>query len=211
MIDQPMTFISLSIATLTMPAAIGADERASAAPSTLLVGAGLLIAERRGARWRFTAESTTASAGQHEQNVLPWLADRLPQADTLIGWQIDHHLVPALISAAARAEPAVAHHLTQRLARALRGNVVDLSIGRSFAASGLAKEVDTAPSMEPAALRSAWRTARLDAVRADLKAEALGSWLLFLREAQRVGAGAEKATRDWMDRRQSIHPVADGN
>lgn len=210
MTDEPATFISLSLATLAIPPAVNTDASARAAPGTLLVGAGLLIAERLGARWRFATQATTVSAGGHEQDLLLWLADGLPQADTLIGWQIDHHLVPALIGAAARADATVAHHLTQRLARALRGNVVDLSIGHCAPVPGMTEEVYTAPSMAPAALRTAWRSGRLDAVRADLKAEALSSWLLFLRQAQQTGAGAEKATRDWMHRRQSIRPVEGG-
>lgn len=202
MTDEPVTFVSLTAAAVSIPAAAHSD----AAPGTHLVGAGLLIATRDGARWRFSSEAATIAAGEKEQSLLLWLADRLPLADTLIGWRIDQHLVPALLDAAGHAEPTIAHHFTLRLARALRNNVVDLSISRSAEAG----DVAIAPSMMPDALLAAWGTGRLDAVRSDLAAEALGTWLHFLRGAQHVGADAERATRDWMHRRRSIHAVESG-
>ncbi|MBN8831336.1 MAG: hypothetical protein J0G94_12115 [Sphingomonadales bacterium] len=196
---EPVTFVSLTAATVSIPPT--AD--GSVPPGARLVGASLLIATRLGTRWRFSSEAATVAAGEKEQNLLLWLADRLPMADTLIGWQIDQHLVPALIDGAAHADPAIAHHFMVRLARVLRNNVVDLSIDRS----GVADDVATAPSMMPDRLLAAWGTGRLDAVRDDLTAGALGTWLHFLRQAQHVGADAESATRDWMHRRRNIHSV----
>lgn len=202
MTKQPVNFVSLSLVTL----AIAPTANGDTSPGTHLAGAGLMIATRHGSRWRFSSEAATIAAGEKEQNLLLWLADRLPMADTLIGWQIDQHVVPALIDAAAHAEPTIAHHFMVRLARALRNNVVDLSINRSAAAD----EVATAPSMMPDALLACWGTGRLDAVRSDLAAEAIGTWLQFLRQARLDGAQAEKATRDWMHRRRSIHAVKSG-
>jgi hypothetical protein len=202
MTDDPFIFVSLTAAAVSIPAAVHSD----ALPGTHLVGAGLLIAIRDGDRWRFSSEAATIAAGEKEQSLLLWLADRLPLADTLIGWHIDQNLVPALLDAAAHAEPTIAHHFTLRLARALRNNVVDLSINRSAETGDAAM----APSMMPDALLAAWGTGLLDAVRDDLAAEALGTWLHFLRGAQHVGADAERATRDWMHRRRSIHAVKTG-
>lgn len=199
---ESVTFVSLTAATVTIPPAADGD----IPPATHLVGAGLFIATRDGSRWRFSSEAATIAAGEKEQNLLLWLADRLPMADTLIGWQIDQHLVPALIDAAAHAEPTVAHHFMVRLARVLRNNAVDLSIGRSLAAD----HATIAPSIMPDVLLANWGTGRLDAVRSDLAAEALGTWLQFLRQAPPGGAQAEEATRDWMHRRCSIHPVRSG-
>lgn len=199
MTEEPVTFVSLAVATVTIPPAVNGE----ASLGTHLVGAGLLIATRHGNRWHFSAESGTIAAGEKEQSLLLWLADRLPLADTLIGWQIDQHVVPALIDAAAHAEPTIAHHFMVRLARVLRGNVVDLSIDRS----ARAEDVATASSMTPDTLLGNWGTGRLNAVRADLATEAIGTWLHFLRQAQHVGADAEQATRAWMHRRNSIHLV----
>ncbi|MFD1106197.1 hypothetical protein [Sphingobium olei] len=198
MTEEPITFVSLAVATVTIPPA-----NCETLPGTHLIGAGLMIATRRGARWRFSSEAGTIAAGKKEQSLLLWLADRLPMANTLIGWEIDQHVVPPLIDAAAHAEPTIAHHFMVRLARVLRNNVVDLSINPSAAPENVA----TAPSMMPDTLLSNWGTGRLDAVRADLATEAIGTWLHFLRQAQHVGADAEQATRAWMHRRSSIHLV----
>lgn len=203
MTDESVTFVSLAVATITISPAAEADS----SPGTHLVGAGLLIATRDGSRWRFSAEAATVSVGQKEQNLLLWLADRLPMADTMIGWHVDSQVVPALIDAAAHADPAIAHHFTLRLARVLRNNVVDLSIDRGV---GRAAEVATAPSMAPDTLLAAWGIGRLDAVRADLATEALGTWLAFVRQGKALGAEAEQATRAWMHRRSSIHLVESG-
>lgn len=198
MTEEPVTFVSLALATVSIPPAI-----CDTPSGTHLVGAGLMIATRQGNRWRFSNEAGTVAAGEKEQNLLLWLSNRLPLADTLIGWQIDQHVVPPLIDAAAHAEPAVAHHFMVRLARVLRNNVVDLAINRSSAADDIA----TAPTMTPDALLGAWGVDWLDAVRKDLATEAIGSWLHFLRQAQHVGADAEQATRAWIHRRSSIHLV----
>ncbi|KAA9016887.1 hypothetical protein [Sphingobium limneticum] len=198
MTEEPVTFVALAVATVTIPPAT-----CDTPPGTHLVGAGLLIATRCADRWRFSCEAGTIAAGEKEQNLLLWLSNRLPMADTLIGWQIDQHIVPPLIDAAAHAEPTIAHHFMVRLARVLRNNVVDLSINRSAAPENLA----TAPSMMPDTLLGNWGTGRLDAVRADLATEAIGTWLHFLQQAQHVGADAEQATRAWMHRRSSIHLV----
>ncbi|MFK4792372.1 hypothetical protein [Sphingobium sp. ZW T5_29] len=205
MTDEPVTFVSLALASIAIPPTANADSP----PGTHLVGAGLLIAKRYGSRWRFSSEAATVSAGEKEQNLLIWMADRLPMADTMIGWQIDQHLVPALIDAAAHADPAIAHHFTLRLARALRNNVVDLSIDGRVATARMAEDAATAPSMAPDALLAAWGIGRLDAVRADLATEALGTWLAFVRQAKALGMEAEQATRDWMHRSSSIRPVDD--
>ncbi|MCE7796516.1 hypothetical protein LWE61_08065 [Sphingobium sufflavum] len=203
-----VTFVSLAIATIAIPPAANRD----IAGSTHLVGAGLLIATRDGDQWRFSSEAATIAAGEKEQNLLLWLADRLPIADTLIGWHIDPYQVPALINAAADADPAIAHHFMVRLARALRNNVVDLSIDSGGAAAPAFSEVAqdaaiAAPSMEPEVLMGAWSTGRLDAVRHDLATEAVGTWLLFLRQAQAAGMDAEDATRAWMHRRHRVRSV----
>lgn len=201
MTDKPVTFVSLSLATVTVPPTANAD----AGPGTHLVGAGLLIATRDGTRWRFSSEAATISAGEKEQNLLLWLADRLPMADTLIGWQIDQHLVPALIDAAAHADAAIAHHFTLRLARALRNTVVDMSVDPGAAvAPRAATEVTVPPSMAPGALLAAWGIGRLDAVRADLATEAIGTWLAFVGQTKTPGMEAQQATRDWMHRRRRI-------
>ncbi|WP_156029005.1 hypothetical protein [Sphingobium sp. DC-2] len=207
MTDEPVTYVSLTAAAVSIPAADSSNDL----PATHLIGAGLLIATRDGSSWHFSSEAATVAAGEKEQNLLLWLADRLPMADTLIGWQIDHRLVPALLDAAAHADATIAHHFMLRLGRALRNNVVDLAIDRGGAAAPALWEVAgeaaiASPGMTPAALLGNWGVGRLDVLRADLRAEALAIWLLFLRQAQMTGLEAEDATLAWM-RRRSIHAV----
>ncbi|AEG50657.1 hypothetical protein Sphch_3033 [Sphingobium chlorophenolicum L-1] len=206
MTDDPVTFVSLTVAAVSIPAAA----KSAAAPGTHLIGAGLFIATRDSSHWRFSSEAAIIAAGEKEQNLLLWLADRLPLADTLIGWQIDHRLVPALLDAAAHADATIAHHFTLRLARALRHNVVDLAIDRGGAAASALWEVAgeaaiASPSMTANALLGNWSVGRLDLLRADFGAEALAIWLLFLRQAQTMGLDAEDETLAWMRRRSSIH------
>lgn len=74
MTNEPVTFVSLTAATVAIPTAASSD----APPGTHLVGAGLLIATRDGNRWRFSSEAATIAAGEKEQGLLLWLADRLP-------------------------------------------------------------------------------------------------------------------------------------
>lgn len=206
MTDEPVTFVSLTVATVTIPPAANTD--IDARGGTHLVGVGLLIATRHGDRWRFSREAGTVAAGEKEQNLLLWLSDRLPMADTLIGWQIDQHLVPALIDAAAHADADIAHHFLIRLTRALRNTIVDLSIHPCHSArpqgAGVAA---TAPGMTPDALLGAWGIGRLDAVRHALMQEALGNWLTFIRQAPPLGRQVEEATRTWMHRHSAMQPV----
>lgn len=201
---KPVTFVTLAVAAVTIPP----TGDGGAAPGTHLIGAGLLIAMRDADRWRFTSEAAVIAAGEKEQNLLPWLADRLPAADTLIGWQIDQRLVPLLIDAAAHADAAIAQHFLAKLLQVLRGNVVDLGIDASRAAnrSKSAKETcSAAPNMNPDALIGSWGVGQLDAIRADLATEALGSWLRFARQTDQIGAEAERATRAWLHRRRDMH------
>lgn len=206
MTDKNVTFVSVAAATIIVPQAAGSN-----APEVYLIGAGLLIATYDGTRWRFSAESAALKAGEKEQNLLLWLSDRLPMANTVIGWNIDNRIVPALINAAAHADPTIAQHFMLRLSRALRNNVVDLAIDRSAAVEpGIADEVRTAPSMAPDVLLECWGKGQLDTLRADLRAEALGTWLAFVRQGKAPGMAAEQATRDWMHRRSSIQSVKNG-
>lgn len=206
MTDNNVTFVSVAAATITVPPTVSSD-----APEVYLIGAGLLIATHDGSRWRFSAETAAVRAGEKEQNLLLWLADRLPLATTVIGWNIDKRVVPTLINAAAHADPAIAQHFMQRLARALRNNVVDLSIDCSVAAApGMSGEAATARSMAPDVLLKSWGDGRLDVVRDGLAAEAIGTWLAFVRQGKAPGMVAEQATRDWIRRRCSIQSVKSG-
>lgn len=203
MTDNNVTFLSLAAATITVPSA-GSD----APPDVYLIGAGLLIATRESARWCFSVETAAVAAGEKEQNLLLWLSDRLPRATTVIGYHMDNRLVPALINAAAHADPAIAQHFMLRLARALRNSVVDLSIGRSADVDAAANEEDAnIPAMSPDALLAAWGLGQLDAVRGGLEREVIGTWQSFVRRAGVPGAEAEQSTRDWIRRRSIIRAV----
>lgn len=204
---KPTTFMTISIATFATPPRDG-----QAAPGAHLAGVGLFLATRRASGWRFRSEATVLAAGDSEQDLLQWLADRLPAVDTVIGWQIDNYLIPVLIDAAASADAPIAHHVTARLARALRGTVIDIALDHGGHAAlpleQVAAEMAVAvPAISGNDLLSAWSTGSVDTLRADLAAQALGLWQCFLRHAGLTGLEAQEATVVWIEEQRERRAV----
>jgi hypothetical protein len=206
--NEPTIFVAISIATVEVPPSPSITQ-----PGTHMVGVGLFIASRKRDGWRFRSEAVTICAGQREEELLAWLADRLPNAGTAIGWQIDRRVVPALLDAAANAQPAIAHRLTARLAQVLRATVVDLAIEHGGAAAPPLREIAqdlaiASPTLAPDEIFNAWAFCTLETIRSDLATEALVLWEVFLRGAGLSGMEAEAATIAWMSRRRVVRPVS---
>lgn len=209
MITHPI-YIAVTAATVTMPTS---NDGVHAAGQHL-IGIALFIAERdpKG-RWRFARRAHAIPAGEPEAVLLEWAAARLPSEAMLIGWNVDHCLVPALLEAVATAPPTVAQRFLERLRRLLIGGVVDVALTHGGAnAPTLAKIAADmaiyAPGWNADAITGAWATGAVDQLRRDLADEALAIWRTFVRSAGVSGLSADAATDAWVLRRQRMNAVA---
>lgn len=199
------TGVAMTAATVPVPAS--RDGRYSA--ERHLIGIGLLIARHEDGRWRFACRVEAIPAGEPEAALLENIADRLPAEGTLIGWHVDHALIPSLLEAAATAPPIVAHHFLGRLHRLLRGGVVDLALGYGTAplATIAADMAIRAPDWNADAESGAWASGRHETLRHDLADEAMAIWRVFVRSAGLTGVDAEAATEVWAAQRKHLRVV----
>lgn len=172
-----------------------------------LVGFGLLIARRTGQRWAFRRLAGVIPAGEPESVLLEWLTRHLPEQATLIGWNVDHGLMPLLLDAARGAPPTIAHAALERLLTLMRPGIVDLALPVGGAGAppfaGIAiEQAIYAPGWDAAKIESAWATGRMTGLRHDLADEAIAMWRLFLRRGGLSGVDAEAATDAWVERRR---------
>lgn len=194
------TYIAISLSHIEVPASVDGVHAAG----RHVVGIGLFIARRdRANRWRFRRHAYALGAGEPEEALLEWVADLLPGEATLIGWQVDHSLIPLLLDAARGSCAEVAHHFIGRLFRLLGGGAVDMSLGRGGAAApplaDVAEEMAIyAPRRDPVRTFSAWATGKVSGHRQDVEDEALSIWRVFVRVAGPTGADAEAATDSWI-------------
>jgi hypothetical protein len=206
---QAMTaYVAVTAAVITVPASIDGIHP----PGKHIAGIGLLVAQGDGHRWRFRRRAHAIVAGEPEGVLLQWAANRLPANATLIGWNVDHALIPVLLDAAVTADAIIARDFVQRLYCVLSGGAVDLSLGYGGAgapplAAIAADMAIYAPSWDDDALSSAWATGAVDGLRRDLADEAMALWRVFVRTAGLAGMDAEAATDDWVRRRKQLRLV----
>ena len=209
MISHP-TYIAVTAATVAMPVSIDGIHAAS----QHLVGLAMFIAERdRKGRWRFARRVHAIPAGESEGALLEWATARLPREAVLIGWNVDHRLVPTLLDAAATAPPTITERFIGRLLPLLSGGVVDIALGHGGAGAPTLAAVAAdmaiyAPAWNVDAVAGAWAVGAIDQLRRDLADEALAIWRIFVRSAGVSGLGAEGATDAWVLRRQRMNAVA---
>lgn len=198
-------WVAMTAATVPVPASI--DGRYPA--ERHLIGIGMFIARHEDGRWRFARRVQAIPAGVPEAAVLENIADRLPAMGTLIGWHIDHGLMPMLLDAAATAPPIVAHHFLGRLHRLLRGGTVDLALGQGMAslATIAADMAIRAPEWDADTLAGDWASGRTEGLRHDLADEAIAIWRVFVRSAGLAGLDAEAATDAWVAQRRRLRVV----
>lgn len=209
MITHPI-YIAVTAATVSMPASIDGVHAAG----QHLIGIALFIAERdRWGRWRFARRARAISAGETVGALLDWAAARLPEEAMLIGWNVDHGLVPGLLDAAATAPPTVAHRFLGGLLPLLTGGVVDMALGHGGAGAPTLAAIAAdmaiyAPTWNVDATAGAWAIGEVGQLRRDLADEALAIWRTFVRSAGVSGLGAEAATDAWVLRRHRMNAVA---
>lgn len=174
-----------------------------------LIGIGLFIARHDDGRWQFARRVQAIPAGVPEAALLENIADRLPAVGTLIGWHVDHGLMPILLDAAATAPPIVAHHFLGRLHRLLRGGTVDLALGHGTASLAMvaADMAIRAPKWDADTLAGDWASGRTERLRHDLADEAMAIWRVFVRSAGLAGLDAEAATDTWVAQRRRLRVV----
>lgn len=200
------TIITIYVTVTVASVAIPGSRDGVHPPSRQMIGIGLLIAKRRGRQpWRFVRRAKAIAAGEPESRLLEWVARRLPTDATMIGWNVDHAMIPVLLDAAASSPPLVAHHFVGRLHSLLRRGAVDMSLAHGGAgapplAAIAADMAIYAPEWCEQATISAWSTGLIDQLRHDLADEALALWRVFVRSAGLAGINAEAATDEWIDK-----------
>lgn len=205
MIDITNTWVAMTVTTVAVPAST--DGRYPA--ERQLTGIGLFIAKYEDGRWRFARRVQAIPAGVPEAALLENIADRLPAQGTLIGWHVDHVLMPTLLEAAETAPPIISHHFLGRLHRLLRGGVVDLALGYGAAslATVAADMAIRAPDWGADPVAGGRVSGRTDRLRHDLADEALAIWRVFVRSAGLAGLDAEAATDAWVTHRRRLRIV----
>jgi len=202
-------YVAVTAATVAVPASSGGIHPAG----WHLVGIALYIAERDHAgHWRFARRAHAIPAGEPESALLDWATARLPDGAILIGWHVDHMLVPALLDAAATAPPTIAQRFIAQLHRVLRGGVVDVALKYGGAGAPPLAVVATdmaiyAPAWDADKVIGAWAIGSVDQLRHDLADEALALWRIFVRTAGVAGLKAEAQTDAWVLRRQGLRVV----
>lgn len=205
MTSKTNTWIAMTAITTSVPASTDGNHPAQ----RHLVGIGFFVARREDARWHLQRHAHAIPAGDTEGSLLESIVHKLPTSGTLIGWNIDHGLMPLLLDAAATAPPVVAHQFLERLHRLLHPGVVDMAIGNgtaSLAATASGMAIYT-PTWDADAVFSDWATGQTDRLRQDIADEALAIWLVFLRSAGLAGQDAETATDAWSARRGTCRKV----
>lgn len=205
MTTSTTTFAALAAISVAVPASTNGRHPAD----RQLVGIGLMIAERGDDGWRFRRRAAALAAGEPEATLLQWAASELPAAGMLIGWGVDHALLPVLLRTAAGAAPDVATRFLSRLHPLLTGGAVDLAIEHGGAGAPSLEEVAAgmaiyAPSWNAEVLLGRWGIGDTLRLQRDVADEALAIWRVFVRSAGMGGLGAEAATDAWVRRLQDV-------
>jgi hypothetical protein len=206
------TYVAVTATTVAMPSSNDGTHAAGQ-----LIGIGILVAERdaRG-RWRFARRAHALADGDPVDPLLDWAAHRLPADATLIGWDVDHTLMPMLLGAVESATPGSACRFLERLARLTRGGIVDMALDHGGAGAPplaivAAECAIYSPAWQPDATVAAWASGRLDPARRDLADEALAIWRLFVRLAGVAGIDAEAAIDAWIARHKTLRVIDRAN
>lgn len=189
---------AMTAVTIPVPASINRHRGAR----RHLVGIGLFNARCDRGKWRFSRYAYATPAGHPGGALLHDTVSRLPVDSTLIGWNIDRTLMPALLKAAATAPPIVASSFLVSLHRLVRGGVVDLALGNGSVplATFAADQAIYAPTWNTDVNIDDWAAGWVDRLRHDLADEALAIWRVFVRSAGLPGIDAEAATDAWVAR-----------
>ncbi len=197
---QSATFITLAAPALT-------NRCCSTWPGTStpeFLGFAIVIACRdEHGTWSIRIEDAVIGLELTKEQVLKRLADSLPIAPVFIGWELGRMTVEPLLDLARDLDEPLRSHVTSRLARAMRGLVVDMAHNQSD--TGLLRPGSGLQRIGrvPAGLVSDQRDRDLMSgveprVRRALRDEALAIWRYWLRSAPAGGDGALAATQALM-------------
>ena len=208
---QAPPYVALSIATVPVPGSSDGQHPAE----QQLVAIGLMVSAVVDGRWAFVRRAEAIGAGERDEHLLDWLAREMPSDGTVIGWQLDWHLMPVLIEAATSAGTSTAIACMAKIAKIMRAGTIDLALDHGGASAP--PLVDVAADMAIAAAlttpeerMSAWAVGDTGRLRVDAADDALAAWRLFLRFAGTSGLNAEASTEEWIRRRKAVQAVSRG-
>ncbi len=153
--------------------------------------------------WAIRIEDAVIGPELTKEQALERLADMLPIAPVFIGWELGRMTVEPLLDLARDLDEPMRYHLTARLARAMRGLVVDMAHNQGDTAP-VARGSGLQPiGSVPAELVSDQRHRDLTSgvklkVRRALRDEALAIWRYWLLSAPAGVEGALAATQALM-------------
>lgn len=197
---KPATFITLVAPARTLHCC--ATRPGTSTPE--FFGFALVIARRdEHGTWSIRIEDAVISPELTKEQALERLADMLPDAPVFIGWELGRMTVEPLLDLARGLDEPLRHHLTGRLARAMRGLVVDMALDRSDTVASQrgsgSKPIGSVLAGPVSHQRYHDLTSGVEIkVRRALRDEALAIWRYWLRSAPAGGEGALAATQALM-------------
>lgn len=197
---RPATFITLAAPARTLHCC--ATWPGTSTPK--FFGFALVIACRdEHGTWSIRIEEAVIGPELTKEQALERLADKLPIAPVFIGWELGRMTVEPLLDLARDLDEPMRYHLTARLARAMRGLVVDMAHNQGDTAP-VARGSGFQPIRSvPAELVSCQRHRDLTSgvklkVRRALRDDTLAIWRYWLRSAPAGAEGALAATQALM-------------
>ncbi|CAM3297314.1 hypothetical protein SPAN111604_15035 [Sphingomonas antarctica] len=193
-------FVTLAVATIDVPAA-----RDSALPATKIVAAiAMLVARRDDAGdWHFALERQAIGAGTGEDALLTWATPLMPDAGTVIGWQLPDRVVGPLLDAAAIGDADIGRDFLDRMMALVTSPSIDLAIGHGGAgapdlATVCADRHIALYSQSAGHIASAWSFGELQPLTNQVSCEAIAVWQLWLAQSNGHAAAASDAFADWL-------------
>ena len=193
-------FVTLSLTSVIVPA----SKFGHYGETQQLVGIAMLIADRdSNDRWHFEIKSSAIPAGTSEETLLLWLTHAMPEAGTVIGWQLGDDIVDPMLDAASDCDPEVGSAFLNRLMKLVTGASIDLAINHGGANAPLLQQIAAQQGisitpLSPAQIESAWATGDVGALRDDVTAQVIAVWKLWLKESNGTAASVSDAFSDWL-------------
>ncbi|CAM3288969.1 hypothetical protein SPAN111604_14855 [Sphingomonas antarctica] len=193
-------FVTLAVTTIDVPAA-----RDSAHPAAKIVAAiAMLVAKRDDAGdWSFTLERRAIGAGTGEDALMAWATPLMPEAGTVIGWQLADRVVAPLIDAATIGDAEIGRDFLDRLMVLVTSPSIDLAIGHGGAGAPdlaivCADRHIALYSQSAGHIASAWSFGELRPLTNQVSCEAIAVWQLWLAESNGHASAASDAFADWL-------------
>ena len=195
-------FITLALTSVIVPA----SKSGHYGETQQLVSIAMLIADRDpNDRWHFEIKSSVIPAGTSEETLLLWLTHAMPEAGTVIGWQLGDDIVDPMLDAASDCDPEVGSAFLNRLMKLVTGASVDLAINHGGASAPPLEQVVkrhgiALQPLSSAQIESDWATGKVGSLRDNVTAQVIAVWKLWLQESNGTAAAASDAFSDWLTR-----------